>query len=265
MHGFRGFGRIDGSKERLKAALRDHVALEQGIKLFVLQRLGKGIGKCFPGLWVVAETEIASHDVFEKSDGLGVREVVDHETEDIDDGVESFVCMTYIGEADLVEENLLHDENSDRLGELCTMLHDPQTKRDNLRSEEEIDDLGIIGLIDGLTAGRLDKCTNHTQRGEPEVLERSRLRGRVEERIEEQGQICSEKSTSGFRVGGDTLEQGESIADPIRSRGRERWRRKERIDVDDLCQKNGHGPKRVPEDECEIVILLSPFAELEQG
>lgn len=65
LHGLGGWGRIDGGKEGLKAALRDHITLkitlnddqiflfrctyfEQGIELFVLQCLGKGVGKCFP-------------------------------------------------------------------------------------------------------------------------------------------------------------------------------------------------------------------------
>lgn len=113
--------------------------------------------------------------MFEEANGLSMGEVVDHEAENIDDGVESFISMTYIREANLIEQNLLHDENRDRLRQLGTMLHDPQAERNNLRREEKVDDLSIVGLVDRLTPCGLDEGTNNSQGRQSQVLERPRL------------------------------------------------------------------------------------------
>ena len=136
-------------------------------------------------LWIIAQPEVASHDVLEKAYSLGMGKVIDHQTEDVDDGVEPLISMAYICETDFVEKNLLHDKDGDRLGELCAVLHDPQAKRNDFRGEEKVDNLCIIGLIDRLAACRLDEGTNHSQGGQPEVLERSRFRSRIEEWVEE--------------------------------------------------------------------------------
>ncbi len=75
--------------------------------------------------------------------------------------------MAYICETDFVEENLLHNKDGDCLGELCAMLHDPQTEGDNFRREEEVDYLCIVGLIDWLAACRFDplQCRCNQRKG----------------------------------------------------------------------------------------------------
>jgi len=60
---------------------------------------------------VVAESQVASDYVLEKSDGLGLDELVDHIAEDRADGVKAFVGVADVREASFVKENLLNDED----------------------------------------------------------------------------------------------------------------------------------------------------------
>lgn len=105
--------------------------------------------------------------MLEEAYGLCMREIVDHETENVDDGMEPFIGVTYICETDLVEQNFLHDENRDRLRQLGAVLHDPQTERNDLCREEKVDDLSIIGLVDRLTPRGLDEGTDNSQGRQP--------------------------------------------------------------------------------------------------
>ena len=51
---------------------------------------------------IVAQPEVATDDVFEESDRLGLDELVDHVAEDGTDGEKAFVSVTNVGEAGLV-------------------------------------------------------------------------------------------------------------------------------------------------------------------
>lgn len=109
--------------------------------------------------------------MLEEANGLSVCEIVDHDSQNIDDGVEALIGMANICQTDLVQQDFLDDENGDRLGELCAVLHNPQTEGDNFCSEEEVDDLGIICRVDGFIACRLDECADDTQGGQTEIFE----------------------------------------------------------------------------------------------
>lgn len=64
-------------------------------------------------------------------------------------------------------------------------------------------------------------------------------------------------------MGGHALQEGKCVADPVGGRSGEGRRGQEGINIDDLGEQDRHDPKRMPQDECEIVILFAPFAQLQ--
>ena len=73
-----------------------------------------------------------------------------------------------------------------------------------------------------------------------------------------------EEERSSLRVRGDTLQQRQRVADTIASLSRERGRREQRIDRDNLLQERRDRAKRMPENWCQVHEGFSAFAELEQ-
>jgi hypothetical protein len=112
--------------------------------------------------------------MFEKTNGLLLHKLIDHVTKDGAYCIEALVSLTDVGKTDVVEQNLLHNEDSYSLAKLGTSLHNTKAERDDLGCEEEVDHLG--GVI-------LDECTDNTQGGQAEVLEGTRLRRGVEEGV----------------------------------------------------------------------------------
>ena len=64
---------------------------------------------------------------------------------------------------------------------------------------------------------------------------------------------------------GDTLEEGEGVADPVGLVGGEHGRVDGRVDVDDLLQQSRHRPEAVPEHGGQVTHNLPLLAELEQS
>ena len=119
--------------------------------------------------------------MLEKSHGLLVDQLSYHIAKDCADSVESLVSLTDVLQAHVVKQYLLDDEDGNGFAELGSSLHDTEAQRDDLRGEEEVDDLG--GVI-------LDQSANDTERGQTEVLEGPRFRCSVEERVEEERDVC---------------------------------------------------------------------------
>jgi len=67
---------------------------------------------------VVTQSEIATNDMFEKSDRLRLDELIDHVAKDGANGEKALIGVTDVCEPGLVEEDLLNDEDCYRLGEL---------------------------------------------------------------------------------------------------------------------------------------------------
>ena len=59
---------------------------------------------------------------------------------------EALKGLANVREASLVQEDLLEDERGDCLGEFAPSLHDAQTEGDDLRSQEEVNDLLFVRL-----------------------------------------------------------------------------------------------------------------------
>ena len=83
--------------------------------------------------------------------------------------------------------------------EFRASLHDSQTEGDDLCTEEEVDDIAVVVLF--------YECSNHSERGETEILEWSGLGSRIEERVEKEGDVCLEEQCAGVVVRGNTLEE----------------------------------------------------------
>lgn len=134
--------------------------------------------------------------------------------------------------AHLVEENLLDDKDGDRFRQFGPGLHDAEAERDDLGRQEKVDDVAVVVL--------LDERADDAERSQAEVLERARFRGRVEERIQEQGDVGRQEEGARVVVRGDALQEGEGVADPVRGVRRQRRRSEERVHRHDLLQQRRH-------------------------
>ena len=75
--------------------------------------------------------------------------------------------MTDIREASLVKEDLLHDENGNRLGEFRAGLHDAETEGDDLGRKKEVDYGVVVILLRREEGERTDKKGDCKKRGIP--------------------------------------------------------------------------------------------------
>ena len=96
---------------------------------------------------VVAQAKIAADDMLEQADRLSLDKLIDHVAQDSADRVESLVGVADVRQAGLVQEDLLDNEDGDRLRELRACLHDAQTQWDDLRGQEEVDDGSVVVLL----------------------------------------------------------------------------------------------------------------------
>lgn len=69
-----------------------------------------------------------------------------HVAEDGADSIEALISGTDVVKTVVIKQDLLYDEDGNRLAELGPGLHDPQAERDNLGRQEKVDDLGGIIL-----------------------------------------------------------------------------------------------------------------------
>lgn len=79
--------------------------------------------------------------MLEQANSLLLHKLIDHVAENSTHGVEALISLADVGKANVVQQDLLDDEDSNSLTELRSSLHDTQAKRDNLSCEEEVDDL----------------------------------------------------------------------------------------------------------------------------
>ena len=138
---------------------------------------------------------------------------------------EPVVGLADVVEAGLVQQDLLQDEGGHRLAQLRAALHDPQTQRDDLRGEQEVDHLLLV---------RLDEGPDDPEGGEAEVLEGPGLADGVEEGVEVEGDVSQEEGRPGVGVGGHALQQGQGVAHSVALVGRQDGGVDGRVDVDDL-------------------------------
>ena len=88
----------------------------------------------------------APNDMLQQTDSLLLDELVDHVAQNGADGVKALIGLADVRQANVVKQDLLHNEDRDGLAELGAGLHDTKTERNDLRGEEEVDDLGRVIL-----------------------------------------------------------------------------------------------------------------------
>jgi hypothetical protein len=203
----RRLGQVDEQLD--EAALSRGVVAEHVGKGGVTEWLREALAQSLAGASVVAQSvrselarvatmirgdkpQEAADDVLEQTDSLLLDQLVDHVAEDGADGVEAFVRLADVGEASVVEEDFLDDEDGDGLAQLGAGLHDAEAQRDDLSRKEEVDDLG--GVV-------LDQGADDAQRGQTKVLERARLGGGIQEWVEEEGDVRLDMSAESDHTG----------------------------------------------------------------
>lgn len=85
--------------------------------------------------------------MLEKPDSLCFHQLVDHVTQHSTDSVETLICVAYVGQASLVQEDLLDDKDGDGLGQLRTRFHNPEAKRNDFSGEQEMYNGIVIVLL----------------------------------------------------------------------------------------------------------------------
>lgn len=169
---------------------------------------------------------------------------------------ESIVRMANVRQAAIVQQNLLQDERRYRLAQFRAGFHYPQAQRNDLRSQQEGNHFLLVGF---------HQRSDHPERGQPQILERTRLGRGVQERIQEQRNMGRQENGSGLRMGRHTLQQGQRVTDPVRLVSRQSGRIDRRIDVDDFLQQCRRGSKTVPQHRGQIRHRFALFAQLQQG
>jgi hypothetical protein len=106
----------------------------------------------------------ATHNVLEKADGLLFDKLVDHVAENCADRIETLIRLANVGQADIIQQYLLHDEDCYCLAELRASLHNAEAQRDDLSGQEEVDDFRRVVL---------DKRADDTERGKTKILKRT--------------------------------------------------------------------------------------------
>lgn len=118
--------------------------------------------------------------MLEKADSLLLHELSDHVAEDSTHGIESLICSADIAQANVIEENFLHDEDSNSFAQLGTGLHNAKTERDDLRGQQEVNHVRRIIF---------HQCADDTQRCESEIFKGTGFGGGIEERVEEKRDV----------------------------------------------------------------------------
>lgn len=126
-------------------------------------------------LRVITQPQITPHHMLQKPHRLGLHQLSHHIAQHRHHRKEPLIRMANIRQPRLIKQDLLHDENRDRLGKLGARFHDPETERDDFSGEEEVDDRGVVILF--------DEGADDAQRGEAEVFEGTGFGGCVEEGV----------------------------------------------------------------------------------
>lgn len=80
--------------------------------------------------------------MLEQAHGLLLHQLGDHVAKNGAHRIESLVCRTNVAQANVIEEDLLYDEDSNGLAKLRSSLHDPKTEGNDLGGEKEVDHVG---------------------------------------------------------------------------------------------------------------------------
>lgn len=119
--------------------------------------------------------------MLEQASSLGLDELSNHIAEDRANGIESLVGGTDVVETIVIKENLLHNKDGNSLAKFRASLHDSEAEGNDLGCEQEVDNFG--GVI-------FHQSPDDAKTGQPEIFEWARLGRGVEERVEEERDVC---------------------------------------------------------------------------
>lgn len=244
-------------QKRCQTSLCDVVVLEQLTECGIPQRSRQASPQCLPRPWVVAQPQVTPDYVLQQPYRLTFDNLRDHVAQHGSHCIEPFVGLADVSQPHVVQQDLLDDKDGDCFGKFGTGFHDSKAKRDDLGGEKEGDHIRIVIL--------LDQSTNHTERSKTQILERPCLGRRVEERVEEQRDMCLQEQSPCLAVTRYALKQSQSVANAVARLGGQCRRRKQRIHADNFLEERRHDTKAVPEDKSKVFVLFTLLAELEQG
>ena len=85
--------------------------------------------------------------MFQQPHRLTFDQLIHHVAQHRPHRVEPLVRLTYVGQSEVVEEDLLNDEDGYCFGEFGSCFHDSKAERDDFGGEEEVDDVGVVVLL----------------------------------------------------------------------------------------------------------------------
>jgi hypothetical protein len=149
-------------QELCKATLSGCIVAEDRGKGCVTERLGKTLPKSLTSTGIVAESrnisraqscevgvilpQEAPNNMLKEADGLLFDKLIDHVAQNCANCVEALVCLTDVGQADVIKQYFLNDEDGNGLAEFGTRLHNAKAEGDDLGGEEEVDHFGRVIL-----------------------------------------------------------------------------------------------------------------------
>lgn len=95
---------------------------------------------------MLGESEVASDDVLEQTHRGGLQQLRDHAGQHEAQRVEALRRGTDVGEARVVQQDLLNDEGGDCLRQFRSGLHNPQTQRNNLSLKQKVHNFRVVNL-----------------------------------------------------------------------------------------------------------------------
>jgi hypothetical protein len=118
--------------------------------------------------------------MFEQADCLLFHQLGNHVTKNGAHSIKPLISLTDVGESSVIQQNLLHDEDGHGLAQLRSSLHDAQAERNDLRGQQEVDNLSRVIL---------HQSPNDAKTSQPKILERTRLRRRIQKWVQEEGDV----------------------------------------------------------------------------
>lgn len=131
---------------------------------------------------IIAQPQVTPDDMFEQPHRLTLHNLTDHVTQHRPHRIKPLVGLADVRQSHIIQQDLLNDEDGYGLTEFRASLHDPEAERDDFGGEKESDYVGIIVLF--------YQSTDDTEGCETEVFERTSFAGGVEERVEEEWDVC---------------------------------------------------------------------------
>lgn len=85
--------------------------------------------------------------MLQKSDSLSFNQLIDHVAQHCSNSVEAFIGVADIGQASLIQEDLLNDEDGDSFRQFGSGLHDAKAEGYYFSGQQEVNNGAVIVLL----------------------------------------------------------------------------------------------------------------------